>query len=203
MAWSGRYLTTGGTTYCTSISASNVGCVASAARHYVGTATLGGLPSGSDVAFPAGWSNMVSLTNFASSVASQEGPDVLTAAPTYTRTGTLTYWSAGNTATTVTLSPTTSLNNVALGTVTGHYDSVGSNDATISVTGFLTVTPVTWTRTNPDPACLAAGCTVQVTVPSIQVTLVYTLTAPGQSASFTVGIDLGSARSITTYKDIS
>jgi len=194
-AWTGRYTTPGGTTCAT---VSGAGCVAAGVDRKVGALSAGQLPAGSGGDVVPG-STLVQLTNYADSICAETGAANLSTVPTPTRTATLTYLTSSGTSS-LALTKNTSVN-ATLATRTGSYTTPSGTPLTVSVTGVLTVKPVVPAAAPADPTCKATACVKEVTVPSLLVTLTYTVqhgtTTP---VSFDVKVDLGSAFAAATYK---
>lgn len=202
-SWSNRYLGASGTTYCLGVVAASAGCSVAGAKHSFGPAYLGMLPGGgTQIDGPSAENQLVTVTNYQSSVVTESGPS-RTTAPTLTRSGTVRYVNASGSAVTLALTPTTDVS-IPLDTLTRSYVLAGSNTLTVSVTGNLSVSPGVWTRYNPVAACDTDVCSLEASMPSVEVDLVYTLTGPGgYHVQFAVSNALGSATSITSYKEVA
>lgn len=190
-AWSGRYVTTAGTstTGCTTLN--GTGCTAAGARHTVGTVTVGSGVSWDGGAAPTG---LVTITGYASEVRTEYGTAQLSATPTRSRQGTISWWN-GTGYQTLSLSATTDAS-LILGTTTYTAPS-GTSVRTV---GSVTVLPATTTRSNADPNCRTSGCSLEVTMPAVTVSVTYTVTGPAGESAFTVATSLGAPRTTSAFK---
>lgn len=190
-AWSGRYVATAGTstTGCTALS--GTGCAASGAQQTVGTTTVGSGVAWDGGAAPSG---LVTISNYQAEVRTQYGTNQLTAAPTATRQGSISWWN-GTGYTVQALSPSTNATMI-LGTTTYAVPGGG----TVRAVGSVSVLPAQTTRTNPVAACTSKGCSLEVTMPAVTVAVTYTVTTAAGTSAFTVVTSLGAPRSASSYK---
>jgi prepilin-type N-terminal cleavage/methylation domain-containing protein len=200
-AYGARFLT-GLSLHCTATS--GAGCVAAGAARVLGAAHAGGLASqnagdkvfdtraGSvDVtaAFAANPS-LVSLTGYSDTVAAESG--VSPAATSYTRAGSLVYWSGAG-FTTVPLGFATNAV-YTVGRVTAVYGTLS-----IVVSGNVTVTPASAVTGGSAP-CTAAACTVDASAGGVVAQLTYSVLVSGtEVGNFTATLDVGNALAQTTY----
>ena len=189
-AWSGRFIATPGAavTGCTTLA--DTGCTASGSRHTLGTTTIGNGPAWDGEAAPSG---LVTITGYAGEMRSEYGPAQLTVAPTKTRSGSIQWWN-GTGYQTIALNATTDTS-VILGTVTRTTGAL-----TVRAVGSVNVLPTTVVRTNPNPSCQTAGCSLEVTMPAVTVAVTYTITGPSGVSAFTVTTSLGDLRSASSFK---
>lgn len=189
-AWSGRFIATPGAavTGCTTLA--DTGCTASGSRHTLGTTTIGNGPAWDGGAAPSG---LVTITGYAGEMRSEYGPAQLTVAPTTTRSGSIQWWN-GTGYQTIALNASTDTS-VVLGTVTRTTGAL-----TVRAVGSVNVLPTTRVRTNPNPSCQTAGCSLEVTMPAVTVAATYTITGPSGVSAFTVTTSLGDLRSASSFK---
>ena len=196
ISWTSRYVKTAGTTACTTVGVA--GCVAAGVKRQLGTVQVGNLPpgSGSD-SVPALADGMVKLTGYVDTVNTELSASTTGSTPTGTRTGTLRYRTSTGYAD-LALSPTTSTT-ITLPNQTATYTG-GTGGVRIDVAGSVVVTPLTPKSTVPDAAC-AAACLKEAVMPSMTVTLTYTVRVGATVVdSFDVVTDLGALRAASTYK---
>ncbi|MEP6761428.1 MAG: prepilin-type N-terminal cleavage/methylation domain-containing protein [Sporichthyaceae bacterium] len=184
--------------HCTTTS--GIGCVAAGVRRTLGTSATGFLATaGAGDTLPAGWDNtkgMASLTGFSAIAAAESG--ITPGAPSASRAAnTLTYWT-GTGYNTVALGAAGA--SYPLGTAVGNYRVAGLPLLDITMTGTVTVDPVTAVSTGAAP-CQTTACSVTSTVGTVRVSVQYDLVQAGLPlGSFVVTSDLGSTSAQTTYK---
>jgi hypothetical protein len=201
VAWTGRYVTTAGTTYCTSVT--GAGCVAAGAKRALGTTIVGQLPAAStgDMVSPALTDGLVKVTNYTDKMAADSNAsNASTAAATPTRSGAVRYLDSTGAYVDRSLDATTSLT-ATLGTVTGTYlTSTAGAPITIAIGGTVSIKPAVVTTTVPDATC-STGCIKQLTQASVLVALTYQVTQGGITVTaFELNADLGTSLATTTYK---
>jgi prepilin-type N-terminal cleavage/methylation domain-containing protein len=200
VAWSGRYLSSLGPVYCTSVT--GAGCVAAGAKRTLGTTVVGLLPAVStgDTA-PLLTDGLVKVTGYADkSAADSSAANAATAAATPARSGTVRYRNAAGTYVDRSLTPTTN-ETATLQTVTGTYlTSTTGQPITVTIEGTVSIKPALVVTTVSDATC-STGCTKQVTQPSILVALTYRVMQAGSTiVAFELNADLGSTFATSTYK---
>jgi Tfp pilus assembly protein PilV len=174
-----------------------VGCVAAGARRTLGASAAGFLPAASaGDTLPAGFTSMASLDGFSATTKAESGISPAAAAAARAA-NTLTYWN-GVGYSTVTLG--NAGGTYTLGTAIGNYRISGLPLLDITMTGSVTVDPVTNISTGSVP-CQTTACSVTSTVGTVRVSVQYDIVQVGISlGSFVVTSDLGSTSSQTTYK---
>lgn len=176
---------------------SGVGCVAAGARRTLGASAIGFLAAaGSGDVLPASFTSMASLDGFSARAGSEAG--ISPGAPAATRgANTLTYWNGTNYST-ATLGASGAT--YTLGTATGTYRVSGLPLLNITMTGTVTVDPVTNVATGAVP-CQTTACSVTSTVGTVRASVQYDIVEAGiVLGSFVVTSDLGSTSAQTTYK---
>jgi len=176
---------------------SGVGCVASGARRTLGASAVGFLPAaGSGDVLPAGFTSMASLDGFSALTGAESGISPSAAAATRAA-NTLSYWN-GTGYSTATLG--TGGATYPLGSATANYRVSGVPLLDITMTGEVTVDPVTNISSGSVP-CQATACSVTSTVGTVRVSVQYDIVEAGiPLGSFVVTSDLGSTSAQTTYK---
>jgi prepilin-type N-terminal cleavage/methylation domain-containing protein len=168
-AWSGRFapgVMGNAVTGCQVLA--DAGCVSAGATRTIGDIQIGAVTSAVSTwdsgAAPQG---LVTISNYNDKVGVQRGSQQTAAAPTFTRSATVSYWSGSeysNIDATVNQNLTRDL---APATWTTPV-------ATVSATGNIVVTPSsTTTEGTADPTCKAAACSVDAQNGSITVTIKY------------------------------
>jgi len=193
-AWTSRFATlpsTVTTLGCGSIV--GAGCVSSGASRSFGTVQFGvGAWQRLDGS-PGPNAQLVQLTGFSDSVRVEHGVGKGGVNPVTSRSGNLTYWN-GSTMATLSLS-TSSATSVDIPEV---RRMIGTTE--IIASGAITVRPAATVRLGADPACAAEGCGVTAEMPSVTVSLTYTILGEGDPHTVAVGFDLGSVRAMAKYK---
>lgn len=186
----GRFTSSAGATTVGCAILSGAGCVAAGSQRTVGTTTVGGLSWDSSAA-PSG---LLSVSGFSDSVRVERGLSQRTTAATNARSGTVTYWSSSGYHT-LSLTPTTST------TIVTPEVSWAHGGTTVRATGTLLVTPAASTSANVDAVgCTGDGCSIDANTGSVSLSVTYTVTASGDTRSFTVQTLLGSAQANAAFK---
>lgn len=192
-AWTARFLTapsSGGTVGCGSIH--DAGCVSAGAGRSFGTFELG----------PGGWSRpdggsgpaaLVTLGSYQDSARVEHGVERGSVAPTLNRAGSLQFWD-GSGMQTINLAPGQS----ASVTIPAVEREVG--DYTVTAHGSVNVFPATTDRTGTDPECRDQPCGVTAEVPSVNISVSYTITDGTDAHVLVMGFDLGGLRASAKYQ---
>lgn len=194
-AWTGRYSTLPGgnaNVGCTGV-IKDAGCVASGASRSFGTIELGtgAWQRMNNSAGPA--QRLVQISGFSDAVRVEHGVDRGTVIPDVSRSGTLSYWN-GSTMATLALGSNTEAS-ITLGEVKrtiGAYEIVASGNISVQRAATL--------RTGGDPVCKLEGCAVTAEMPSVTVSISYTITGPDEPHTVVTGFDLGGLRATAKYK---
>ena len=198
VAWGGRSVADPGADRCTTIS--GAGCVAAGVKRTLGAVTLGALPLATigDAGAPF-TDGMVTVTGYADAVAAEAGPSSTTVAATPSRVGAVRYRSSDPSGYSNLVLSSTTDTVVPLAGVSATY-AAGSQSITVDIAGTLTVKPYLYTTVVPDADCKDA-CTKEATMPSVEVTLNYTVRLDGAPIeTFDVKADLGASVATTSYK---
>jgi hypothetical protein len=181
------------------VQTSGDGWIHSELYRYLGTLSVGGLPSGlSAGAVPTGWNGYyVQVSGFSDSVSAEDG--ALTAAPTANQAGTISYWN-GTGYTALSLAPGAPVNVPVAAVHITDPTSGTPPTLKVDITGSLT----TGGTSKTDPANCGASCT-RTTASATSAgplvgTISYTVTYAGSViANLTIAIDFGSILSSGTY----
>jgi Tfp pilus assembly protein PilV len=179
-----------------------LGCVTAGIRRSMGATSVGGLPPASPSdgdTLPTGFTSMVTLNGFSAIASAESGVASGRGVATATRgANNLTYWD-GTGYGTMTLSSAAATQ--TLGTATGIYRIAGQPLLEVTMSGTVTVEPVTPLVGTVSQPCQAAACTATSTVGAVQVAVDYAITNAGVPlGAFTVTANLGSSVAKTTYK---
>lgn len=197
-SWSGRYLTASGTARCAAVTGS--GCVAAGAKRSLGAVVVGRIPAAqsSGDSVPNLPDGLVTVTGYADEVGAEAGPASTALIPTSSRTGTVKYLTTGGYVS-QSLAAGTTLDRT-LPTVTGSYATASGTPITVVASGTLSVKSAVPTATVSDAGC-STGCTKQVSMPSVLVSLTYVVWHGTQVlAQFAFTTDLGASVASTSYK---
>ncbi len=191
-AFVSRYLSPGGA-YCATTSVS--GCIAAATSRTLGTAVLGGLPTGATK--PAAFTGaMVTVSDYSDSAWSAAG--IGAEAPTASRGGTLSYWN-GTGYSPVTLTPTLNAG-YNLGTLTASYSDAGG-PITVTMTGSVTVGAGGAAAPTGPATCQPEPCVRSSSSGTLSASVDYVLTRDTtELARFTTTLNPGASSARTTYR---
>jgi len=194
-AWTARFATLPSTIAgvgCTSIG--GAGCISSGASRTLGTVELGtGAWQRASGSGSGPGARLVQITGFSDSVRVEHGVGKGAVAPVTSRSGTLSYWN-GSTMATLSLGPTSSAT-ANLGEVVRTF---GSTE--VRARGTITVHPAATLRSGDDAQCVTDGCSVATEMPSVTVSIIYTVVVDGEEHEIIVGTDLGSVRAVAKFK---
>lgn len=192
-AFVSRYLSPGGA-YCGTTSGS--GCIAAATSRTLGTAVLGGLPTGATR--PAAFTGaMVTVSGYSDSARSAAG--IGAEAPTASRGGTLSYWNGTGYSPLVTLTPTLNAG-YNLGTLTASY-STDAGPVTVTMTGSITVGAGGVAAPTGPASCQPEPCVRSSSSGTLTASVDYVLTrGTTELARFTTTLNPGASSARTTYR---
>lgn len=182
--------------HCTSTS--GIGCVASGARRALGAVSVGGLPTprpGDTI--PMSFTTMATLDGFSATAYSESG--ISPSAGTASRgANTLQYWNgSGYTAVSLGSAGAT----YTLGNAVGTYRLAGVTGLVITMSGTVTVDPVTPGVSSGSAPCQSTACSTISTVGGVRLAIQYDISDGVTTlGSFTAVADLGSTIAQTTYK---
>ncbi len=181
-AWAARFATVAGNSSvgCTTVTGTTSGCTSAGAQKSIGSVVVGGV-NGDDWAGADDY--LVKMTNYADAVSVQRGVGVTAATPTWSRSGSISYFDGiGN-------NPSPGYSTFSLGTGASSQKVIGpvtwtTSLATVTATGTIDVTG-TFDNSLSSTDCKGTdGCSVSAGNGWVQVTVSYDI-EPNGSSSFT------------------
>ncbi|MFN8077499.1 MAG: prepilin-type N-terminal cleavage/methylation domain-containing protein [Kineosporiaceae bacterium] len=197
VARTSRFGATAGSAALGCATISGAGCVSAGASRSLGTVAFAVGPWSTTAAA----SGLVSVSSYSDSTLSEYGPSSLSATPSVTRTGTISYWNgSGYTNLPLTTGTNTTITPTSSGTSIPAVTWTNGSGTTLVAKATITVRQVSSVRTNPSAACTTDACQLTSDVSSVTVSVTYTLTDATGTSTFMVSTDLGSIRSVAGYK---